>query len=187
MNVHVTGRHFVVTDPIRDYALKKLEHIGLSFPRVIDAHVILEVQKHRHICEVVLACANHIHIEASEESEDMYASIDLCVDKLARQMRKYKTKIQRHHRERKHKPVHVEEHVLSPEGMDEHEEAEPKMVHKESYLVKPLYPDEAVLQMELSPRQFLIFMNPATEQINVMYRRKNGEYGLVEPNVPKKG
>jgi putative sigma-54 modulation protein len=180
LQINVTGRHISVTEPIKDYARKKLESIGIDFPKVIDAHVILDVQKYRHICEIILTCANHIHIEAVEESENMYASIDVCVDKLARQMRKYKTKLQRHHRNRKQKVVQVTKHILSPEGLDDHEEAEPKVVHKETFAVKPMYPDEAVLQLELSPKQFLVFLNPKTEEVNVLYRRKAGDYGLIE-------
>jgi putative sigma-54 modulation protein len=185
MEVKVTGRHVTVTDPIKDYARKKLEAIGIDFPKVIDAHVILDVQKYRHICEIVLTCTNHIHIEADEESDNMYASIDLCVAKLSRQMRKYKTKIQRHHRHRKHQVVHVSKQILSAEGMDGHEEAEPKLIHKETHAVKPMFPDEAVLQMELSPKQFLVFLNPSTEELNVLYRRKAGDYGLIEAQRPR--
>lgn len=98
-NIHVTGRHVSVTDAIRSYAEKKIESIEIDYPRVIDAHVILDVEKYRHRCEIVLVCTNHIRIEADEESDNMYASIDVCVDKLARQMSKYKTKTQtqRHH------------------------------------------------------------------------------------------
>ena len=94
----VTGRHITMTNAIRDYAIQKLESIGMDFPRVIDAHVILDVEKYRHRCEIVLACTGHIHIKTHAESNDMYASIDLSVNKLARRMRKYKTKVQRHHR-----------------------------------------------------------------------------------------
>jgi len=185
MQINVTGRHLTVTEAIKNYALKKIESIGIDFPKIISAHVILDVEKYRHRCEVVLACTNHIHIEAHEESENMYASIDLCMDKLARQMRKYKTKILRHHRYRKQEVVHLEEHVLTAEGLGEHEEAEPKVIHKEKFMVKPMFPDEAVLQLELSPRQFLVFLNPSTDQINVLYRRKTGNYGLIEATVPR--
>ncbi len=185
MQIKITGRHVTVTNAIKDYALKKIEAIGIDFPRIIDAHVILDVEKYRHRCEVVFVCNNHIHIEAEEESDNMYASIDLCVDKLARQMRKYKTKIQRYHRHRKRPVMHVEKHILSAEGLTEHEEAEPKVIHKETFALKPMYPDEAVLQLELSPRQFLVFLNPQTEQVNVLYRRKAGNYGLIEANVPR--
>lgn len=186
MQVSVTGRHVSITPAIKEYAEKKLLSIGIDFPKVLDAHFILDVEKYRHRCEIVVHCTNHIHIEAHEECDNMYASIDLCVDKLARQMRKYKTKIQRHHRERKQQVVHIQEQVLSAEGMDgEIEAAEPKMIHKETFPVKPMFPDEAVLQLELSPRQFLVFLNPTTEQVNVLYRRKAGNYGLIEAAVPR--
>jgi len=184
-NIHVTGRHVSVTEAIKGYARKKIESIGIDFPRMMDAHVILDIEKYRHRCEIILVCANHIHIEAHEESDNMYASIDLCVDKLARRMRKYKTKIQRHHRHRQQQVVHIEEMILSSEGMDQHEEAEPRLIHKETFAVKPMFPDEAVLQLELSPRQFLIFLNPNTDKVNVLYRRKNGNFGLIEANVPR--
>jgi putative sigma-54 modulation protein len=184
LDIAVTGRHITVTEAIKEYAQKKIEAIGIDFPKIISAHVILDVQKYRHRCEIVLACANHIHIEAEEESDNMYASIDVAVDKLARQMRKYKTKIQRH-RPKKRDIVRIEEHVLSAEGLDLHEDAEPKVIHKETFEVKPMFPDEAVLQLELSPRQFLVFLNPKTEQVNVLYRRKTGNYGLIEAAVPR--
>ncbi len=183
MLVHVTGRHVSVTEPIKEYARKKLEAIGIDFPRVIDAHVILDVEKYRHRCEIVLVCTNHIHIEASEESDNMYASIDVCVDKLTRQMRKYKTKLQRHHTHREQESFHIEEHVLSADGLGDHEESQPTMVHTEKFEVKPMFTDEAMLQLELSPRQFLVYLNPETDRINVLYRRKSGNYGLIDANV----
>jgi putative sigma-54 modulation protein len=184
--IQVTGRHVSVTDAIRDYARRKLEAIGLDFPRVIDARVVLDVEKYRHRCEILLACANHIAIEAHEETENMYASIDLCVDKLARQMRKYKTRLQRHQpRAKKHAAVHLDEHVLSAEGLEAGEESQPTLVHKERFEVKPMFPDEAVLQMELSPRPFLVFLNATTGQVNVLHRRKSGHYGLIEANLPR--
>jgi len=185
MQINITGRHVTVTEAMKEYAIKKLDSIGIDFPKVIDAHVILDVEKYRQRCEIILVCTNHIHIEAHEESDNMYASIDLCVDKLARQMRKYKTKIQRHHRSRKQQIVHIEEQVLSADGLDGHEEAEPAVVHKETFAVKPMFPDEAVLQLELSPRQFLVFLNPSTDSVNVLYRRKAGNYGLIEANLPR--
>ncbi len=94
--ITVTARHVQLTDSIRDYARRKLESINLEFPKVIQAHVILDVQKFLQRCEVVLKCTKHIHLQAVHASSDMYASIDLCVNKLARQMRKCKTKVQRH-------------------------------------------------------------------------------------------
>ncbi len=99
--IRVTGRRISITEAIESYARDKIESINIDFPKVIDAHVILDVQKYRHRCEIVLSCSNHIRIEADTESDSMYASIDLCISKLARQMRKHKTKVQQHVRQQK--------------------------------------------------------------------------------------
>jgi putative sigma-54 modulation protein len=181
--VKVTGRHVSITEAIKNYALNKIEHLHLDYPRIIEAHVILDVEKHRHFAEVILHCNNHITIEASEETDDMYASIDGVVAKVARQMRKYKTKILRNHRPRRNEKVHhFDEQVLAlDETFEQIEEAEPQVIQTERYPVKPMYTDEAVLQLEMSARQFVVFMNAKTEKINILYRRKGSGFGLIEP------
>jgi putative sigma-54 modulation protein len=180
--VKVTGRHVSITEAIKDYAHKKVEHLHLDYPRIIEAHVILDVEKHRHFAEVILHCNNHITIEASHETPDMYASIDGVIDKIAQQMRKYKTKILRNHRPRGF-VKHFDEQVLSPidDAFSEIEESEPEVIKTERYAVKPMFVDEAVLQIEMSNRQFVVFLNAKTEKVNVLYRRKDGGFGLMEP------
>lgn len=179
--IKVTGRHVSITEPIKDYAEKKVESLHLDYPKIIEAHVILNVEKYRQSAEVILICTNHITIEATSETDDMYASIDQVISKIAQQMRKYKTKIMRQHRPRKQEVRHVDEHVLSLDGFEEHEEAEPSVIHSEKYPVKPMFTDEAVLQLEMSSRQFVVFLNAKTEKVNVLYRRKSGDYGLIDP------
>lgn len=179
--IKVTGRHVAVTEPIKDYAVRKIEGLHLDYPRIIEAQVILEVEKYRHHAEVILHCSNHITIEASAETGDLYASIDEVMDKIARQMRKYKTKIMRLHRPRRHEIQHIDEQVLNADAMHEHEESEPTIVQTEKYPVKPMFVDEAVLQLEMSSRQFVVFLNARTEKVNVLYRRKNDGYGLIDP------
>ena len=98
--IKVTGRHVSITEAIKSYAIAKVEHLHLDYPRIIEAQVILDVEKHRHFAEIILHCSNHITIEASHETDDMYASIDGVIAKIAQQMRKYKTKILRKHRPR---------------------------------------------------------------------------------------
>ena len=185
VNVHppvqVTGRHVSVTESMKDYAIGKIEHLHLDYPKIIDAQVILDVNKHRHHAEVILFCANHITIEASEETDDMYASIDGVLAKISRQMRKYKTRILRTHRPRNHGIQHFEEQVLSIDGFEDNHESEPEVIQTEKYPVKPMYVDEAVLQMEMSNRQFVVFLNAKSEKVNVLYRRKCGNFGLIEP------
>jgi len=180
--VKVTGRHLSITDAIKDYAGKKVEGLHLDYPRIIEAHVILDVEKYRHHAEVILVCGNHITIEASAVTSDMYASIDQSVAKIAQQMRKYKTKIMRQHRPRHQKVHHIEEQVLSiDESFEELEGSEPSVVHTERYPVKPMFVDEAVLQLEMSSRQFIVFLNAKTEKVSVLYRRKDDDFGLIEP------
>src|SRR5690606_16147383 len=101
---------------------------------------------------------------------------------IAQQMRKYKTKILRSHRPRRQEVRHFEEQVLTlPEDFEHQEEAEPSIIQTERYPVKPMFVDEAVLQMEMSKRQFVVFLNAKTEKINILHRRKDGSYGLMEP------
>ena len=180
--IQVTGRHVSITDAIKSYAESRVEHIHLDYPKIIDVQVILDVEKHRHFAEIVLHCSNHITIEASHECDDMYAAIDGVIAKITRQMRKFKTKLLRSHRPRGKDIKHLEEQVLHvDETFEKHEEAEPQVIKTERYPVKPMFVDEAVLQIEMSNRQFVVFLNAKSEQVNILYRRKDGGYGLIEP------
>jgi putative sigma-54 modulation protein len=195
--IQVTGRHVSVTEAMKEYCRRKLACLHLDYPKIIEHQVILDVQKYRHTAEVVLHCNNHITLEASAESDDMYASIDQVVDKIGRQMRKYKTRLMRQHRPRRQAIHHVEEKVLRWDWLEQIDKtpareaeldratdnAEPNVVHSEKYQVKPMFIDEAVLQMEMSSKQFLVFLNAKTEKVNVVYRRKSGDFGLIEPAV----
>ncbi len=183
--IKVTGRHVAVTDPIKDYAMKKVEGLHLDTPRIIEAQVILDVQKYRQIAEVILHCASHITIEASAQSNDLYAAIDEAMAKVAQQMRKFKTRIMRQSRP-KHAQVKTfnEKIIEVASSTEEHPiEVEPKVVETEQYQVKPMFVDEAIVQLEVSDREFVVFTNAKTEKVNVLYRRKEGGYGLIEPNV----
>ena len=197
-HVTVTGRHLAITAAINDYAEKKIESLHLDYPKIIEAHVIVEVEKYRHRAEIVLVCANHITIEASDESPDLYASLDLVSAKIARQMRKYKTRLLRQNRPHRRREVkYLEEVVYDAQAFADFDAAEdrisaqgyveappePDAIQTEQYAVKPMFIEEAVLQMELSARQFLVFHNAKTDKINVLYRRKKGDFGLIQPDL----
>jgi putative sigma-54 modulation protein len=184
--IKVTGRHVAVTDAIVDYARKKVEGLHLDYPRIIDAQVILDVEKYRHLAEVVLHCSNHITIDASAETNDLYASIDEVVDKIAQQMRKHKTKIMRQHRPRRGQIRLIEEQILADTAPDDHDdESEPLVVRTEKYPVKPMFVDEAVLQLQMNAaQQFVVFLNAKSERVTVLYRRKQGNFGVIEPAFP---
>ena len=179
--IKVTGRHVNVTEPIKEYAIKKVEGLHLDYPRIIEAQVVLDIQKYRHLAEVVLHCANHITIEATAESTDLYASIDEVMNKIAQQMRKYKTRIMRQHRPRQGEVKQIEAQILNTEGFEEHAEMEPSVIQTERHPVKPMFLDEAVLQLEVSDRPLVVFTNAETNKVNVIYRRKDKRIGLIEP------
>lgn len=185
--IRVTGRHLSITEPIRQYAQNKVENIHLDYPRIIEVHVILDVVKHRHYAEIILHCANHITIEADLECDDLYAAIDGAVAKVTQQMRKYKTKMLRAHRPRRHEPQHFEEQVLHiDEHFEAHQESEPRHIQTERHQVKSLFVDEAILQLEVATsRNFVVFINAKTEIVNILHRRKEGGFGLIEVALPK--
>lgn len=177
--ITVTGRHIDITDSIRDYALKKVEGLHLDYPRIIEAKVILDVQKNRQIAEVILFCANHITIEATTEGEDLYASIDETMAKIARRMRKHKTRLLKN-RPRAGSIRHLEEHVYSENSVESDvEEIEPVVIHKENYRLKPLFPDEAIMELEMSELSFVLFQNEKIKKKTLLFKRKDGDYGMV--------
>ena len=180
--VKVTGRHLQITDAINDYATRKIESLHLDYPKIIEAHVILEVEKYRHSAEVVLVCSNHITIEACEETDDMYAAIDAVTDKVARQMRKYKTRLMRKHRPRKDVIQHLEEHVLaSRAGRRMTSITSIRSCGRSAIRSSRCLSMKRCLQLEMSHRQFLVFLNARDSRVNVLYRRKGGDFGLIEP------
>ncbi len=179
----VTGRHLEITEAIREYSHKKIESLHLDYPRIIEAKVILDVEHHRQIAEIILFCADHIHIEVKSTTEDIYASIDESIAKIARRMRKFKTRLLKSHRPRKDGSIrHIQEQVfVSDDLQSEVDHIEPSYVHKEQYKVRPLYPDEAIMDLEISQRPFIVFHNQKTHKLAIMFRRPDGDYGLIEP------
>jgi len=188
--ITVTGRHVSVTEPMRDHAHKKIEGLHLDYPRIIEAKFILDVQKDRHIAEIILFCANHILIEATTETENMYSSIDETIHKIARRMRKYKTRLLKNHRPRTNEDIHhLEEQIFNApdQGIetheDEHADPEPVIVHKENYRIRPLFTDDAIVDLELSEKNFVVYKNARNGKLSIVYRRKDGDYGVIEPDA----
>jgi putative sigma-54 modulation protein len=188
--ITVTARHMDATEALRDYVIKKIEGLHLDCPRIIEAKAILDHQKHhdRQRCEIILFCANHITIEAHTEGHDLYATIDETIAKIARRMRKHKTRLQKHARPRHKQSIrHLAEHMFPADILETHveeKELEPSYVHAEPFKVKPLYIDEAIMDLELSDKSFVIFHNQANDKLCILHRRKDGDYGMVIPDDP---
>jgi len=187
--ITITVRHETVTDALRSHATKKVEGLHLDYPRIIEAKVILDVQKNRHVAEIILFCANHITIEASSETEDMYKSIDETISKIARRMRKHKTRLLKKQRPKKGESVKtLEERIFAsnvletfPVEEDNPADPEPFSIQREGYKLRTLYKEEAIMELELSERPFLVYKNARRNVLQVIYLRKDGDYGIIEP------
>lgn len=179
MQIAVTFRHMEVSAPLRAYVEDKLQRIKKYIEEPIDAQVSLAVEKKiRHQAEVTIV-AKGITIKGSEQTNDMYAAIDLVVDKIERQLKRYKEKI------KEHKPSaargrEVQKTVFAAESIEE-AKGEPVIIRTNTFPVKPMSVEEAVMQMDLLHKDFLVFTDATSEEINVVYRRKDGNFGLIVP------
>jgi len=188
--VVITVRHESITDALRDYATEKIQSLPLKYPKIIEAKVILDAKKLHHTAEIILFCANHIVIEASTEDKDMYAAIDDTISKIARRMRKYKTRLLKKHRpKRRHDTIRdLDEKVYSadfldtlPETEEPEHDPEPMIVHREAYRIRTLLKEEAIMQLELSDKPFIVYINERRNVTQILYRRPNGDYAIIEP------
>jgi len=176
MPVTVTFRQVRPTDALRRHAESKTQRLQKFLRRPVEAHVVLSVLKHRHIAEFVVT-ADRMNVTATEETSDLYSAIDLAIAKIERQLAKRIAK----RKTRKH------------DGADEAPafaaESRPRrrrgtMIETERVTVKPMSVDEGVMQMNLLKKDFFLFKNAATDTLGVIYRRRDGNYGLIEPEMP---
>lgn len=182
--ITVTGRHVSVTEAMRDHAYKKVEGLHLDYPKIIEAKVLLNVEQDRHIAEIILFCANHIVIEADTTTADMYASIDETMSKIARRMRKHKTRMLKSHRPKKKQREirHLAEAIFPAEIPEEPEsDHEPVIIHQEKYKVKHLFSDEAIMDMEMNEKPFILFHDAKNDVLSILYRRLDGDYAMIAP------
>ena len=173
MKYVITGRGTNVTDGLRSAIEEKLGKLEHYFAPDTEVHVTIKVEKDRQKVEVTVPVKGHI-IRAEQVSDDMYVSIDLIEDIIERQLRKYKTKI-----------VDSKQNVgsFTSEFMqeDDYEDEDVKVIRTKRFAVKPMDPEEACVQMELLNHSFYVFRNAETDEVNVVYKRKGGDYGLIEP------
>jgi putative sigma-54 modulation protein len=172
MNIIVNGRHLEVTPALRAYAGEKIRKFGKYLPETSEAIVTLSVEKYRHKAEVLLK-ANGFLIQAESVTGEIYSSIDEVSEKLDRQVKKYKEKSLGY---RKGGAKTGESEELPPAAPETG-----KIIKNKRFDLKPMNPDEAAMQMELLDKDFFVFMNDKSDQINVIYRRKDGNFGLIEP------
>ena len=178
MDITVTFRHTEPTESLRAYAEEKVSKIKkyLDFPA--EAHIVLKVEKFRHMADVTLSLDGTM-IKGVEETGDMYSAIDQVMDKIEKQVKKYRCKI------RNRKP----ESIKGEDTLDREETEEDKLFDLEEARIeiekmndKPMDPEEAAMQLDMSQQDFLVFRNSRSREINVLYKRRDGNLGLIEPS-----
>lgn len=175
MQLSVKGRNVEVTDALRTYAEEKVQRMGKYLEGIGFGNVVLSVEKHRQIAEVTLRVRD-LTVRAEESTDDMYSSIDLVAEKLERQILRHKERIAAHI----DRPGHREERqAVASASVSEG----PRVVKTKRFAVKPAEVEEAVLQMDLLGHSFYVFRNARTDEVNVVYRRRDGHYGLIEPEA----
>ncbi|MHC1681671.1 MAG: ribosome-associated translation inhibitor RaiA [Clostridiaceae bacterium] len=177
MKATIIGKNIEVTSALKQTIEKKLTRLDKYFGEEHIAHVKLVVQKNKQTIEVSIPLSGVI-IRSEESTEDMYASIDLVLDKLERQIRKQKTKLEKrlHSDSLRFHEITAYETAVTDDG-----EEKGNIVRTKKFAIKPMNQEEAALQMELLGHNFFVFMNDESEEVNVVYKRKDGNYGLIEP------
>ena len=176
MKVTVIAKNIELTPAIKDMVEKKISKMDRYFDPNVEAKATLSVQKNRQIIEVTIPF-NGVILRSEEGTEDLYKSIDLVEEKLERQIRKQRTKLSRRNSTGSLRYPDFNSIDVSAEEDDD----DSKVVKTKSFDVKPMSSEEAILQMELLGHNFFVYQDWKTSKVNVVYKRKDGNYGLIEP------
>ena len=185
MQVHITGRQVAITPALRTFTEDKLKKVEKLLGGPIEAHVVLAVEKRRHLAEIQVKSRTAL-LSGAQETEDLYASIGDVVDKLERQALKHKEKLtarkkrggrriaaSRPTEEPAARPKRAAKADAAPRG--------PRIVPSDRYRLKPLSPEDAAMELDSLGGDLLVYRDDQTYRVNVVYRRKDGHYGLVDP------
>ena len=173
MKIKIAGRHTDTSGALRNYVVEKTEALERFFDRIVSVDVVLSVEKERQIADFHAHLTNRKLISAREESNDMYASIDKAIDRLKRQLVKFKDQL---HEVRDRGPAAPEAVTDGEGGADRRQ-----ILRTEAYFQKPMSPEEAALQLDAIDKEFLVFVNAETDQVAIIYHRRDGNFGLIEP------
>ena len=175
MRITITGRNIELTQGLKDAVEDKLNKLEKYFTPETEVYATLSVEKERQKIEVTIPIKGHV-IRSEQVSTDMYVSIDLVEEIIEKQLKKYRTRLTS-------KKLNAAENFKQEfiAEAEEAEEEEVKIVRSKKFGMKPMYPEDACIQMELSGHDFFVFRNAETDEVNVVYKRKGNTYGLIEP------
>ncbi len=178
MQVEYTGRQIDITPAIKKFTESHLKKIRKILGEAIEVHVIFTVEKYRHIAEINLK-SKSFKIHAIEETSDLYASINVVLEKIERQALKYKGK----YITKKRKSGNSSSRIVSALRVEpaQNNPETPRVIRTSSFAAKPMTVEEAVQEVTISNSEFLVFRNADSERVSVVYKRKDGNFGLIEP------
>jgi putative sigma-54 modulation protein len=182
MEINLTGRHVEITDPLRVHIEKKLGKLDAHAEHIIDIRIVLSVEKYRQFADITVSGRNNMRLHSQEATDDMYASVDKAIDKIERQIRRHTTKKRKTKRRKETEPP-------TQGGNSEEETAEAETSFEthgpyrvsinDNFLPKPMSVKEAIMQLDLSEDEFFAFVNEETDEVNVVFKKKEGGYGLL--------
>lgn len=175
MKFIIMGKNIEVTEGLRSAVEDKIGKLEKYFTDETEVHVTLSVEKDRQKIEVTIPVKGSI-IRSEQVSSDMYVSIDLVEEIIERQLKKYKNKLV----DKQQAAANFRQEYIEKDYMDDDEV---KIIRSKKFDIKPMYPEDACVQMELLGHNFFVFCNAETDQVNVVYKRKGNTYGLIEPEV----
>jgi len=185
MNVEITGRQLEITPALRDFAEEKLRKIERLLDGPIEAHLVLAIEKHRHVAEIKIKSRTAV-LSGTQETGDLYASIGEVVDKLERQALKHKEKMHDHKHRKSPRDPQVAAEIAESANPAEAEEGPDfrasRIIRSGQFSRKPLSAEDAALTLESSGEQLLVYRDSASERVNVVFRREDGNFGLVDPD-----
>ncbi len=173
MNIQITFRHIPSSSALKQYAEEKITKLIKSLKEPVEVHIIFTQEKKTTTVELTLTSAGK-ELYAKEQGLDMYAAIDLIYDKLDKQLTKFKEK------KKKHTGITSIKHTSQLETAEDKDEDEIMVIPEQNYFVRPMTTEEAVLQLDLSENPFIVYLDAGDEKINVVFKRGDGHYGLIE-------
>ena len=181
MQTSVTFRHMNASDPIKNHSLEKVERVKKFLDEAAEVHVVLSVERYLHKADINIQSRGML-IRGEESSSDMYNSIDRAIEKIEKQLRRYHSRMQKH---RPNEGTRLKLRLKLVEGAEPKEEEQetqisPRITETKEFDARPMMLDEAIMQMDLLHNDILVFLNVKTDHINVLYRKKDNKFGLIE-------
>lgn len=178
MECKVTFRHMDASDSVKKHAEEKIEKVQKLIDRQVEAQVTVSIDGHMHVVHIELVTDGSLKIRATHKSSDMYASLDAAVDHIARQVKRYRSKI-RSHRDHGH-GRELPHQVFATGDIQADSDKVTQILRQETVIARTMTVDDAVMQLDLADTDFLVFTNDESQLVNVIYRLPDGQYGLIE-------